>query len=154
MTDFKDIIKPKEKEKEEEGKKSEEVFTQIQRDMLKSSILKIAMLANQMSEMSGNRDYSSQLDEVSGAEVVLENVLKGESAETRKTYFAEAEERAKIEGLTDIDIMAKDAVALKKAQMSHADYHIDSTSGRVVVDGKEKNAPEEEDELDEPELSL
>ena len=84
MTDFKDIIKPKEKEKEEDNKKSEEVFTQIQREMLKSSILKIAMLANQMSEMSGNRYYSSQLDEVSGAEVVLENVLKGESAETRK----------------------------------------------------------------------
>ena len=83
MTDFKDIIKPKEKEKEEDNKKSEEVFTQIQREMLKSSILKIAMLANQMSEMSGNRDYSCQLDEVCGAEVVIENVLQYYSAETR-----------------------------------------------------------------------
>lgn len=154
MTDFKDIIKPK--EKEEEVKKNEDVFTQIQREMLKASILKMAMLASQMSEMSGNRDYSDPISMVQQAEVTLENTLKGLSEETRKTYFDQVKERADIEGSTEIDVMAKDAIELKKAEKNNDDYQIDPSTGRVVVEGKEKNSPDKDDEeeLDEPELSL
>ena len=159
MTNINDVLKSKNNQDEKEEKKVD-VFTQLQREMIKMSILKIAMRRFQMSEMSGDKDYSDPLSEVQGAEVVLENTLSSMSPETRENYFAQVSQRAQSKGVNVEDILADDAIKLKKAEVNSQSYHIDPTSGRVKVDGEdedddEKDCQEEEDDLDdEIELKL
>lgn len=144
-----DILKSKNKQEENSSEqKKENVFTQMQREMIKMSILKIAMRRFQMSEISGDKDYSDPLSQVQGAEVVLEKTLVNMSPEARENYFGQVSQRAQSEGESIEDIMAEDAIKLKKAEMDNDSYHIDPTSGRVQVEGQsELERDDDENEL-------
>ncbi len=145
MKKFKDLLK---KEEQKEDEKQEEVFTQVQREMIKMSILKIGMRRYQMSEMSNDNDYSKELNEIQGAEVVLENTIAELSGDAQKNYLSQVEERAKNEGVSKEDVLAEDAITLNKAKRENNDCEIDPTSGRVKVVEKNGESKTTEDEFD------
>ncbi len=133
------------KKKEEEKKTNKDIFSQEEREMLKTSILKVGM------------KMFLDMEEFSQAEVELEGNLKALDEETRKKYFAEVSERADIDCKDDMEIMAEDAIAIKRAVINHDDFKIDPTSGRLEVENKsteEYNQELNEEEDEERGISL
>ncbi len=117
------------KKQEEEDKKEEEqkdLFSQEQKELLKASILKIGM-----------KNFM-ELQQFNGAENDLIETLQAESENTRETYFNEVKERADIENVSEMDILAEDAIAIKSAKMENKDYNINPTSGRVDICDEEE----------------
>ncbi len=126
---------------EEDDKKEEddeENFNQKQREMLRKSILKICSI--------NSLDFRIYQD----AEQDFYSVLLGSSLETQRKYFAQVKERAKIEGVSEYDILAEDAIQIKKAKLSNGNITIDSTTGRLDICSRTGEAQVQDgEELDE-----
>lgn len=109
-----------EEQDEKEKKKKKKLLSQEQFILLRASIFRIGANDLPVRDLEGATD------------AFIKELLES-SSQTRERYFAQVEIRAKLEGVSEYDIMAEDAIQIRKANMSGGDVSIDPTTGRLDI---------------------
>lgn len=109
-----------EEQEEKEKKKKKKQLSQEQFILLRASIFRIGADDLPVRDLEGATD------------AFIKELLES-SPQTRERYFAQVEIRAKLEGVSEYDIMAEDAIQIRKANMSGGDVSIDPTTGRLDI---------------------